>query len=84
MGAPSREIDASWGSQRIKGLSVSAVIRDIAGKLFHIKNRKIETPLIEGFSYSKLGPGQLWELSAEEVRKLGGSIIMEAQVTKIH
>ena len=79
-----REIDASWGSQRVKGLSVSAVIRDIAGKIFHRKNRKIETSLIEEFSYPKLGPGQLWEVSADEVRKLGGNILMESRATKIH
>lgn len=27
-----REIDASWGNQRVKGLSVTAVIKDVLGK----------------------------------------------------
>ena len=40
------EIDASWGSQRVKGLSISAVIRDIFGKVFKKKKRKVETSLI--------------------------------------
>ena len=35
-----REIDASWGNQRVKGLSISAVIKDIFGKVFKKKNRK--------------------------------------------
>jgi protoporphyrinogen oxidase len=78
------EIDASWGNQRVKGLSVSAVIKDVFSKIFKKKNRKVETSLIEEFSYPKLGPGQLWDITAEEVKKLGGNILMNSRVTKIH
>ena len=74
-----REIDASWGAQRVKGLSVMAVIRDITGKLFKKRDRKVETSLIEEFKYPKLGPGQLWEITAQRVRDLGGTIIMNAK-----
>src|SRR5574344_332848 len=49
------EIDASWGAQRVKGLSISAVLKDIFGKIFKGKNRKVETSLIEEFKYPKLG-----------------------------
>lgn len=79
-----REIDASWGKQRVKGLSISAVLKDIFGKVFKKKNRKVETSLIEEFKYPKHGPGQLWEVTAEEVKKLGGQILMESQVKKLH
>lgn len=78
------EIDASWGAQRAKGLSIMAVIRDVLGKIFKKKNRKVETSLIEEFKYPKLGPGELWDVTAEEIEKLGGTIIKEAKVTKIH
>ena len=78
------EIDASWGAQRVKGLSVSAVIADIFSKLFHKKDRKVETSLIEEFAYPKYGPGQLWEVTASEIKKLGGTIIQEACVKKLH
>ena len=78
-----RDIDASWGKQRVKGLSIIAVIKDIFGKIFKGKNRKVETSLIEQFKYPKLGPGQLWELTAEEIEKMGGKIIKGAKVTKI-
>ena len=78
------EIDASWGNQRVKGLSISAVIKDILSKIFNKKDRKVETSLIEEFSYPKLGPGQLWEVTAEEIKKLGGTILMNSQVIKIH
>ena len=78
------EIDASWGAQRVKGLSIVAIIKDIFGKIFKQKNRKVETSLIEEFKYPKLGPGQLWEVTADEVKKMGGTIYKNAKVTKIH
>ena len=78
------EIDASWGAQRTKGLSIFGIIKDFFGKLFKVKNRKVNTSLIEEFKYPKLGPGQLWDVTAEEVVKLGGTIIKHAKVTKLH
>lgn len=78
------EIDASWGAQRVKGLSIVAIIKDVFGKIFKKKNRKVETSLIEQFKYPKLGPGQLWDVTAEEVMKKGGTILKNAKVTKIH
>lgn len=78
------EIDASWGSQRVKGLSILAVLKDIFGKALKGSNRQVETSLIEEFSYPKLGPGQLWEITAEEVQKMGGTILKGAKVTKLH
>ncbi len=70
------EIDPSWGAQRAKGLSVMAIIKDMFGKLLpNKKNRHVETSLIESFKYPKLGPGQLWDVTASEVEKLGGKIL---------
>ena len=78
------EIDASWGAQRTKGLSIMAILKDVVEKKFKKKNRKVETSLIEEFKYPKLGPGQLWDVTASEIEKLGGTIIKNAKVTKIH
>lgn len=77
------EISPEWGAQRVKGLSIRAVLKDIFGKAFNRQNRTVETSLIEEFAYPKLGPGQLWELTAEEIRKKGGSILMNARVVGI-
>ncbi|MCQ2520981.1 MAG: NAD(P)/FAD-dependent oxidoreductase [Lachnospiraceae bacterium] len=78
------EIDASWGAQRVKGLSIRAVLKDVFGKAFKKKNRKVETSLIEEFKYPKLGPGELWEVTAEKVKELGGTILMNARAEGIH
>lgn len=78
-----REIDASWGAQRVKGLSIVAVIKDVFGKIFKGGNRKVETSLIEEFKYPKLGPGQLWDVTAGKVQELGGTILTGAKVTGV-
>lgn len=78
-----REIDSSWGKQRVKGLSILAVIKDVFGKIFKKENREVETSLIEQFKYPKLGPGQLWEETAAKVQELGGIIKKNAKVTGI-
>lgn len=77
------EIDASWGKQRVKGLSITAVIKDIFSRLIGGKNREVETSLIEQFKYPKLGPGQLWEITAGEIEKSGGTIVKNAKVTRL-
>ena len=78
------EISPEWGAQRVKGLSIVAILKDMFGKLFKKKNRKVETSLIEEFAYPKLGPGELWELTADEIIKKGGNIIKNAKVVKIN
>ena len=80
-----REISADWGAQRVKGLSVLAILKDILGKAVPgAKNRKVETSLIEEFIYPKYGPGQLWETVAEEILKMGGKICYGCKVKEIH
>lgn len=64
-----RDISPEWGAQRVRGLSVAAVFRDVMGKRFKRNGRKVETSLIEEFKYPKLGPGQLWEATAKEIKK---------------
>ena len=78
-----REISADWGAQRVKGLSILAVIKDMLSKLVPDKNRKVETSLIEEFLYPKYGPGQLWEAVGEEFTKLGGKILYGKKVAGI-
>ncbi len=78
------QISSDWGAQRVKGLSISAVIKDMFKKLFHINNGKVETSLIEEFSYPKYGPGQLWELVATKFEKMGGTLLKNHKVVKIN
>jgi len=77
------EISADWGAQRVKGLSIVAILKDIFGKLIPQKNRKVETSLIEEFYYPKFGPGHLWENVLSDIIEMGGEIIFNSKVDKI-
>jgi protoporphyrinogen oxidase len=80
-----REISADWGAQRVKGLSIRALMKDMWKKAFGTKDKgEVETSLIEQFWYPKLGPGQLWETVAKEVEKMGGVILKNHPVTALH
>ncbi len=76
-GVPCNQIDAEWGAQRIKGLSITkAVLHAMRSLLGGAKDKEVETSLIEQFLYPKLGPGQLWEHVAGEITRRGGEIRM--------
>lgn len=81
---PSR-LGADWGSQRVKGLSITAIVRDMFVKAFGSKNNgKVETSLIEEFIYPKFGPGQLWETAASDMVEAGGELHMNTLVKRVN
>jgi protoporphyrinogen oxidase len=88
-GVPCAQIDAEWGAQRIKELSVWKTIKHFTKKKLW-RNREgisqggTETSLIERFLYPKYGPGQMWEEVARKVREMGGTVIMEQAVQGIN
>ncbi len=69
-----RSISADWGAQRVKGLSILALVKNILQRLLPKSRRSVETSLIEEFSYPKYGPGQLWETVCQEVQSRGGEV----------
>lgn len=77
-------IDASWGSQRVKGLSIRKVLKNAFLKLFHIKSKNVETSLIEEFYYPKYGPGLLYSNMAKYINENDGKILYQHEVIKIH
>ncbi len=88
-GVSCQEIDAEWGAQRIKELSVWKTIRHVIKKSLrgnpkNVAQKDTETSLIEQFLYPKYGPGQMWEIVTEKVKELGGVILMEQDVERLH
>ena len=76
------EIDASWGKQRTKELSIFSILKDMLSKVFMSKEQRqkhVQTSLIEEFIYRKYGPGQLWETVAAEIEKLGGKVVLHTE-----
>jgi protoporphyrinogen oxidase len=78
-GVSTSEIRAEWAAQRIKGLSFFS-----AAKSAFLGNRgnKIKS-LISEFHYPRYGPGQMWETMTDDIRKLGGQVLLEHKVTKL-
>src|SRR5271168_2814223 len=80
-GMSCNEISADWAAQRIKGLSLGSAIKHalFSGKP---KDRaQVVKTLIDTFRYPRLGPGMMWEVCAEKVRGLGGTVMMGRKVT---
>lgn len=86
-GVPCDRIKPEWGSQRVKGLSVTkALVHAIKSSIIKdssVDQRNVETSLIERFLYPKHGPGQLWEEVAKLVVQKGGEINLRRKVVGI-
>jgi protoporphyrinogen oxidase len=76
-GVPTGEIRAEWAAQRIRDLSLWRAARAALGG--DTRSRS----LIDEFHYPRLGPGQMWEAMAEEIRRLGGEVQTHAPVTRV-
>lgn len=81
------KLGADWGSQRVKGLSVFAILKDALTKPFRnddVSQKSVETSLIEQFIYPKYGPGQLWETVASDVVEMGGEVNMQHEIKQVN
>ena len=76
------QISADWGAQRVKGLSIATILKNIFMK--KRSNKQVETSLIEEFWYPKYGPGQLWEVMADNIVKKGGKILKNHKVIGVN
>jgi len=86
-GVPCNKIESEWGTQRVKGLSITKAILQTINAFFmkdtSISQKNLETSLIELFLYPKFGPGQMWEEVAKEVKEKGGKIHLKHKVIGI-
>ncbi len=77
-GIDPKHIQADWAAQRIKNLSLyKAVWNAVSGS-------NDTSSLIEEFLYPRLGPGQMWERTADLIEQNGGEVRMQSPVVKIH
>lgn len=80
-------LGADWGAQRVKGLSLMGLVKNVLTKPFKkssIHQKNIETSLIENFIYPKYGPGQLWEAVASDITNQGVNIDLNHRVKSIN
>jgi protoporphyrinogen oxidase len=86
-GVPCTSIKPEWGAQRIKGLSVSRAVlhalKSIVGRDTSLGQHNTETSLIDQFTYPKLGPGQLWEEVARQIKEKGAELHLKSAVVGV-
>jgi protoporphyrinogen oxidase len=85
-GIEAEKIPSEWGRQRIKGVSVSAIITNAIRKKKKkdVQQKETETSFIEKFLYPKYGPGQLWEKVSDDITKKGATILYNYEVTGLN
>jgi len=81
-GMDCKDISADWAAQRIKGLSLASAIKNAILPKRKPKNRgAVIKTLIGTFRYPRLGPGMMWEVCAEKIKSMGGSVLLGRKVT---
>ena len=78
-----KDYTEEWGAQRIKGISILKVLKQMAQNLTGKKGKAVETSFIESFFYPKFGPGHMWQSVADIVKEKGGKIVLKSRVTRI-
>ncbi len=78
------EISPEWGAQRVKGVSLFAVLIDAIKSSLHIKTKEKETSLIESFYYPKYGPGQFWTVALDKAIIQGAKVYTNCEVVSVH
>ena len=76
-GIPASQIRADWAAQRIKDLSLTKAVWNA------MTGAGSSTSLIEKFKYPRLGPGMMWEKTAEQITARGARVQMESYVSRV-
>ncbi|WP_089728244.1 FAD-dependent oxidoreductase, partial [Candidatus Thiosymbion oneisti] len=78
-GIPCNELRAEWAAQRIRGLSLGVVIKNLVRKT----GTRVTT-LIDQFHYPRFGPGMMWEAARRRIHGGGGEVRMNTDVIRVH
>jgi protoporphyrinogen oxidase len=82
-GMPANTIAADWAAQRIKGLSLLVAVKNAMTKQQSTGKGSVVKTLIDAFDYPKRGPGMMWEIVGELVKKDGNQVHLGASVERI-
>jgi protoporphyrinogen oxidase len=74
------QIRADWAAQRIRGLSLWALLRDA---MLPGAGKEVKT-LIREFKYPRLGPGMLWSRMQDLVEQRNVRIVLNAPVQRVN
>ena len=75
-GIPTSQIGAEWAAQRIKNLDLATAVK----RALRLGGDELVTSLIEEFWYPRLGPGQMYDVMAEQAVERGALLQKEHTV----
>ncbi len=81
-GIPCTEIRADWAAQRIRGLSVWAILKSAIRHPFLSKGSVPKT-LIQEFDYPRKGPGMMWNRTRDILVEKGSEVHYNSPVERI-
>jgi len=79
-GIPCAEISADWAAQRIRGLSLASVMRNLVRPA---RNGAVIKTLVDHFRYPAQGPGEMWEKVTSLIGEEGGTVSMGQAVVAL-
>ena len=80
-GMPCDQIRPEWAAQRIRGLSLSSLLRhSLAGRG---NGRKAIRTLVEEFHYPRRGPGMMWTRVRELAETRGARVLLSKPVERV-
>lgn len=82
-GIPAREIHSDWAGQRIKGLSLGALMKDTAKRALGQGGSDKPKTLIDTFYYPSKGTGLIYDTIVKRITELGYKVVFNTQPTKV-
>ncbi len=78
-GISAKDIHPDWAGQRIKGLSLTSLVKDALTRLVGGKQKNKPKSLVDTFYYPQFGTGLVYETIAERLRKAGYQILLNTE-----
>lgn len=82
-GIPSEDIHVDWAGQRIKGLSVTSLVKDAVLKLLKVGNKNKPKTLVDTFYYPDTGTGLIYETIKDRLIEKGYRVMLNTFPKKI-
>lgn len=74
-GIPATDIHADWAGQRIKGLNLTTLAKDMVVRLFGKKGANQPKSLVDTFYYPEYGTGLIYETIVAQLKEKGYQIL---------
>lgn len=82
-GISAKEIHPDWAGQRIRGLNLLSIIKDVFIRLTGIKSGKKPKSLVDTFYYPRFGTGLIYETIADRIKSAGYQIMLNTEPVEL-